>query len=255
MVMITFARGPLAWIRGTLPALLVVVSLPLFLITASVAWSVNDAGLYRRGFERYNVSTVTRITGPDLIQAGAEIRRYFNSRQEPLAVQTKIQGIRQDLFNQREVLHMADVKRLVWGVYGVAAVTGGYLLLLTLAGLAWKPKRYAPILARLYLLGGTLTLVLLLLLGLLALGGFDRLFLVFHQISFSNDLWQLNPYTDYLLMMFPQPFWFYAAVWVATFTVVGALVAMIVSGVYLFTHGRRLKKEGPLPASQPKRAL
>ena len=238
-----------------LPALLVVVSLPLFLITASVAWSVNDQGLYRRGFERYDVSTVTRITDPDLLQAGAEIRSYFNSRQEPLAVRTKIQGIEQELFNRREVLHMADVKRLIWLVYGVAAATGGYLLLSTLAGLAWKPKRHAPVLAKLYLSGGVLTLALLLVFGLLALGGFDRLFLTFHQISFSNDLWQLNQNTDYLLMMFPQQFWFYATVWVTTFTVVGALVAMIISGGYLITHRGSYKEEAPLPANQPERAL
>ena len=253
--MITSALRPLARIGGSLPALLVVVSLPLFLITASVAWSVNDGGLYRRGFERYDVSTVTRITDPDLILAGAEIRRYFNSRQEPLSVRTRIQGIEQDLFNRREVLHMADVKGLVWGVYGVAAATGGYLLLLTVAGLGWKPKRYAPILAKLYLSGGILTLAMLLVVGLLALGGFDRLFLTFHQISFSNDLWQLNQNTDYLLMMFPQEFCFYATVWVVTITVVGASVAMIISGVYLFTRHRSLKKEASPSTGGLERAL
>ena len=251
----TSAIHRLTRFSGILAAFLVVVSLPLFLITASISWSVNDQGLYRRGFERYDVSIVTRITGPDLIQAGAEIRGYFNSRQEPLSVQTKIQGIHQELFNRREILHMADVKRLIWLVYGVAAATGGYLLLMTLAGLAWKPQKHAPILAKLYLSGGVLTLGLLVLIGLLSLGGFDRLFLKFHQISFSNDLWQLNQNTDYLLMMFPQPFWFYATVWVATFTVAGALVAMIISGSYLFSYYRQLKKEAPLPASQPERAL
>jgi integral membrane protein (TIGR01906 family) len=243
MTMNAPALRRLVRLSGYVAAFLVMISLPLFLITASIGWSVNDQGLYRRGFERYDVSIITRITGPDLIQAGAEIRGYFNSRQEPLSVQTKIRGIHQELFNRREVLHMADVKRLIWWVYGMAAATGGYLLLITLAGLAWKPKRHAPILAKLYLSGGVLTLGLLLMVGLLSLGGFDRLFLMFHQISFSNDLWQLNQNTDYLLMMFPAPFWFYATVWVATFTVAGALVAMIVSGGYLFTYSRSLKKE------------
>ena len=245
------ALRPLAW----LPGILMVVAVPLFLITASVAWSVNDPGLYRRGFERYNVSTVTRITEPDLIQAGAEMRRYFNSRREPLAVRTRIRGSEQELFNRREVLHMADVKRLVWGVYGVASVTGGYLLLLTVAGLVWKPRRHAPILARVFLLGGILTLALLLVVGLLAVAGFDRLFLTFHQISFGNDLWQLDPNTDYLLMMFPEAFWFYSTVWVVTFAVVGALVAIMISGGYLLSHRRSLTKEAPVPAGQPERAL
>ena len=35
---------------------------------------------------------------------------------------------------------------------------------------------------------------------------FDYFFILFHKISFSNDLWILNPKTDYLIMMFPENF-------------------------------------------------
>ena len=56
-------------------------------------------------------------------------------------------------------------------------------------------------------------------------------------------------------MVFPRPFWFYATVWVATFTVLGALVAMIISGGYLLSYRQSLKKEAPLPANQSERAL
>ena len=92
---------------------------------------------------------------------------------------------------------MADVKQLIWGVYAAAAVSGAYLLAITMlaitiGGSSWKPGRYGAAVAWLYLSGGVLTLVLLLLVGLLALTGFEGLFLAFHRISFSNDLWQLN---------------------------------------------------------------
>ncbi len=221
-----------------IPGFLFVASVPLFLIAASVTYAINDAGLYNRGFQRYHVSSITGITVPDLVQAGGELRRYFNSRREPLSVRTRVYGVEQELFNQREVRHMADVKRLIWGVYALGGITGVYLLVLTLAGLAWRPQMYAARLARYYLRGGILTLALILAVGLFSLVGFDSLFLVFHQISFRNDLWQLNPYTDYLLMMFPQGFWFDSTIRVATVTVIGAVMAVVAPGSYLLWQRR-----------------
>ena len=221
-----------------IPGFLFVASIPLFLIAASVTYAINDAGLYNRGFQRYHISAITGITVPDLVQAGAELRRYFNSRLEPLSVRTRIYGLEQELFNPREVRHMADVKRLIWGVYAVGGITGVYLLVFTVGGLVWRPQIYAPRLARYYLRGGILTLALILAIGLFSLVGFDTLFLMFHQISFRNDLWQLNPNTDYLLIMFPQGFWFDSTALVAAITIIGSVVAVVVSGSYLLWRRR-----------------
>ena len=69
-----------------LPAALFILAVPLFLVTASVAWAFNNPGIYQRGFEKYNVSLATGITDADLIQVGADIRHYFNSTEEPLLV-------------------------------------------------------------------------------------------------------------------------------------------------------------------------
>ncbi len=219
-------------------AFLLVAATPLFIVTASVAWAVNDGGLYRRGFREYQVSAITRITEEELDRVGAEIRRYFNSGAEPLYVTAKVGGIERELFNRREVLHMVDVKRLVRGVYIVAAVTGTFLLLTTVAGVTLLRRRLAPVLAFAWALGGGATLALLLLVGLLALVGFDRLFLLFHQISFRNDLWQLDPRSDFLLMLFPQEFWFYATMRVAATSALGGLLALGIAGGWLLWRQR-----------------
>jgi integral membrane protein (TIGR01906 family) len=56
--------------------------------------------------------------------------------------------------------------------------------------------------------GGGLTLLLVLAMGLGALFDFDWLFWQFHLISFANDFWLLDPTRDYLVMLFPQGFWY-----------------------------------------------
>ncbi len=218
-----------AWI----PALLFVLAVPVFLVTASVSWAFNDPGVYHRGFQKYGISRTTGITDADLRQVGADLRRYFNSRQEPLAVVTTVYGAEQTLFKPREVLHMADVKRLVQRVYLLCLASGVYLLAATAWGFTSQRRHFVPWLAQRALWGGCLTLGLVVAVGLFALTGFDSLFLKFHQISFANDFWLLDPRTDYLLLLFPQGFWFDVTMRVVALVVGGAAVLTATCGGYL----------------------
>ena len=220
-------------------AALFILAVPLFLIAGSVTWAVNDGGLYRRGFDRYDISLYSGIAPADLERVGAELRRYFNSTQEPLQVRAAVFGMKRDLFNPREVAHMKDVKHLIWGTYAVAAIAALYLLAATAAGFIRQGPAFTPQLARWLLAGGLTTLGIIAAIGGFALVGFDTLFLLFHRISFANDLWQLNPRTDYLLIMFPLGFWFDATMRVAlTATATALLLTATAAGYHLY-HQRR----------------
>ena len=223
---------------------LFVLAVPLLLIGGSVAWAVNDGGLYRRGFARYDISLYTGITSADLERVGGDLRRYFNSTEEPLSVQVAIFGLERDLFNQREVAHMRDVKRLIWGTYAVAAAAGLYLLTVIIAGFVRQGRAFTPWLARRLLAGGLATLGLIAAVGGFALVGFDSLFLLFHRISFANDLWQLDPRTDYLLIMFPLGFWFDATIRVALTAAAGAVVLAVMGGGYWVYRRRGFSHPG-----------
>ncbi len=81
-------------------------------------------------------------------------------------------------------------------------------------------------------------------LGLGTLLGFDQLFLQFHLLSFANDFWQLDPTRDYLIMLFPQGFWYDATLFCALGTAAGAVVLGGVAGGYLlFTRSRATPQE------------
>jgi integral membrane protein (TIGR01906 family) len=134
---------------------------------------------------------------------------------------------------------MRDVKGLVQGVYLLAAISFVFLLVVKGAGYYIWRWAFAPQMALLGLYGACLTLALVLSVGLFALVGFDSLFLLFHQVSFTNDLWQLDPRSDYLLIMFPQGFWFDATIRVAATTIAGAVLIAAVSGGYLWYSRRR----------------
>ena len=234
-----------------LPVVLFAAAVPLLLICASVTWAVNEIRLYEHGFDTYDVPLVTGIEREDLVVAAKEIRGYFNSTSEPLDVRTRIFGEERDLFNHREVLHMYDVKRLIWGVYGFGAAAALYLLGFLCVGLRLEGGAVGPRAARGAVWGAGLTVCVVVLVGLLSVTGFDSLFLFFHEVSFSNDFWMLDPRRDYLVMMFPQGFWFDATMFVALVTVGLAALILASAGAVRLLRSWRERRRDRLTAQHP----
>ena len=109
-------------------AVVFVALVPIFLIALNVRWVVNFPPLYAYGFDRYDIPRYTGIQRDELISAGSQIRDYFSNDDELLAVDVVVRGVRvMNLYNEREVLHMRDVKALVRGVNRVSEVAGLYL--------------------------------------------------------------------------------------------------------------------------------
>ena len=231
-------------------AVLFVVALPLLFIAVSVTWAINDLGLYEYGFDRYRVTSVTGIEKADLMAVAREIRSYFNSSTEPLAVTTRVFGEERVLFNEKEVIHMHDVKKLVRGVYWVGVGSAIFIVAFIAAGFYLHRREFLRSLARLGLYGSAVTIGLTVLVGLMSLISFNFLFTLFHELSFANDFWQLNPQRDFLVMMFPSGFWFDAAMLVVGLVVLqAAIVAGTVGSVALYNRRQSRKRSAePSPS-------
>jgi len=205
----------------------------ILLLTASIGWEVNSLWLYKYGFEKYNVSQTTGLAQPELAKAATGLISYFNSGEEYISLTVMKDGKPFELFNQREVAHLRDVKGLIRLDYYLLLGTLIYVLSYAVASLCWRRKRYWRWLAWGVVGGGGITLALMMVLGLGALFNFDQLFYRFHLISFTNELWQLDPARDYLIMLFPQGFWYDAAIFCALATAGLAIILGGVAGGYL----------------------
>jgi len=118
-------------------------------------------------------------------------------------------------------------------VFAAWLISIAAILLSTVALLAPNPSPGARSLARATAIGGVTAAVLV---GLVAVGAsldFSQLFLQFHFLSFSNDLWLLDPRRDRLIQLFPEGFFFDAALRIGVQTVLfglgvaGASVAVL----------------------------
>lgn len=208
-----------------------IICLPILLLTASLSGTVNSLWLYRYGFDKYGVSQTTGLEQSELDKAVCGLIDYFNSGDEPINIIVVKDGKPFTLFNEREVAHLRDVKRLLRLVYWLLLGTLVYALVyLGLSLFLWRDRRR---LAWGLAGGSCLTLALMLILGLGTLLNFDWLFWQFHLISFANDLWLLNPTRDYLIMLFPRGLWYDVFLFWAVTTAVGAVILGGVGGWYV----------------------
>jgi len=226
------------------------LALPLALIAANVRFAFSDEHVYEYSIDHYGVPDVTGISRADLIAATDDIRAYFTNDEDYLRTVVHDQdGAVVPLFNAREVLHMHDVKSLVRVIYGLGTVALIYVLAYIVCVVVWAQEESPAMLARRLLQACAGTVVALVLFGVAAFtGGFDALFVKFHELVFSNNYWQLDPARDHLVQMFPEGFWSDATLLLAVMTVVELAAISWLS--YLYLRRQRTGAEVP-PVAAP----
>jgi len=216
---------------------LLIICLPILLLSGSIAIAANGQWLYEFGFEKYDVSRTTNIAPEELSKAASGLISYFNSNEEYIDVVVEKNGKPFTLFNERESIHLKDVKALFRLDYYLLGGTLFYTLIFLGVSLLAESKRRFRVGI---MWGSALTLMIMVLLGAGMATNFEKLFRQFHLLSFANDMWLLNPATDYLIMLFPGGFWLDAAVFCAVVTAVPAVIFGGLSLWYLQRERRPL---------------
>ncbi len=189
---------------------LLVCCVPLLFITGTIRWQINELRLYEYGFNKYEVSQDTGIGNPELKKVARHLIDYFNSKTDTAQIIVARGDKEFGLFNERELIHLRDVRGLVQKVYIVQTITLSLIAILVFI-LKFVFRTKWPVFVRAVSWGSVLTLCITVSLALWALLDFERLFLLFHLVSFPNEYWILDPATDYLIRLFPGGFFYDAA--------------------------------------------
>ena len=228
-------------ILGTITKWIFILTLPALLISATIAVEFNSHGLYNRGYQKYGVSQTTGLSQAELEKVTTGLINYFNSSEEYLSLTVIKDSQPFKLFNQREIAPMKDVKRLVRLDYHLLLGTALYIGANAGICLLWRRRRYWRRLIRGVAIGSSLALGVIVAMGLAStVMDFDQLFLKFHYLAFTNQLWMLDPTKDYLIMLFPQGFWYDAVMLFAKITIGVAVTLGGVAGGYLWRTRRRV---------------
>lgn len=128
------------------------------------------------------------------------------------------------LYNSRELKHMLDVQdvfQIVSQLWSLAIV-----LLLVILLIFWLQKKSWPTFISAVKMGSLVTAGIIAVVGLLAVLAWKMWFLVFHEVFFAAGSWTFN-FSDTLIRLFPEKFWFDAAVNISLMSLVVSLIIFI----------------------------
>ena len=207
---------------------IIIIAMPFFLglgmILAVIAWDYPAFEYGRIAPDRYGFTPEERL---DYAHATLDYLQRTEPSEEVIFLLEELQlpNSTDPLYNEAEIGHMLDVKdltdgiRTLWWVTAVLVIAGlGFLLLQS----ALRPIGYRAIYQ-----GGLATVIILAAIALFIGVGWSIFFVQFHELLFPPGTWTFR-YTDSLIRLFPEQFWFDIGVIMS----VGALLlGVVVTGI------------------------
>jgi len=218
-----------------------IVSIPILLFSVTIAWAFNSLWIYKAGFTKYDVGQTLGLSSLELDRSASELIAYFNNPdQEFLDINvTYNTGVTAPLYDQADIQHMKDVKKVIWLDYNLLLSAVIYSLVYILVSVIWNKRngRREIVLGTTW--GGGLTVALLCFLGIFVVTSFDSFFITFHEIFFPQGNWQF-PFGDHMITLFPDGFWSNVTTLVGLVVLILAIIIWCVGFVLLRSNKRRL---------------
>lgn len=215
---------------------IIIVGVPVLLILFAVRLVMTDAFLrfeyLRDGFPQdvYGFTTEDR-----LYYAPYALNYLLNGEDISYLSELEFLDTRQPLFNARELRHMFDVKQVTQAAF-TSAIVLAFTVLAAMLALRFRHGsrdrlRYA------LMRGAYATFALIILIVVLAVVGWEVFFTGFHRLFFEGDTW-LFAWSDTLIRLFPEQFWFDAAIAIGVLTIFGALLILLAASLTKRLTGR-----------------
>ena len=205
----------------------------VFCILFSVFTVANTNSFYTEQYAKVNAEKNTGMSMEDLDKTTTMLLDYLNDRRDDLSLEVTKYGIEEQVFDEREISHMVDVKNL----YATAAKVMYISIALALIILAYLfikdgKARFFISAVKGYKTSLAAAVILCVIFGLAFTMGFNSFWTLFHETVFTNDLWLLDPRTSTMINMYPLPFWLamctdmlvrFAVIFIAIFPVLNTM--------------------------------
>lgn len=187
---------------------------------------------FENEYTKYNVAKTVGMEINDLMYVTDEMMDYLKDTRDNLDITTTINGETREFFNSREKSHMIDVKDLFLKAMDMRKCA--YIILILAIGFLIIIKSdYKYIIARTFQIGSVIFAILSLILGAIISTDFTKYFTIFHEMFFDNDLWILDPATDLLVNIVPEPFFIDTAFFIGVVFVLVISLIFIICTIYI----------------------
>jgi len=168
----------------------------------------------------------------ELEKNGVELEEKFEMKDDVLFYLNGGGNLSEDFFNEKEIIHLKDVRNLIIIAKGIL-VGLLFLLFLALIFILMDDARKLMTFQKIFV-GTGLGVLVFSIISFLLKTKFHFFFIIFHKVLFRNDYWMLNPATDNLIILFPQQFFIDFVVAVYSNALIIALFMLIIGLILHF---------------------
>lgn len=229
-------RRSVNWVFVTFAAIGTILLVLAFLVSIVEA-AAFDPAYYEHEYAKNGTAQYVGVPEETLNEATENLLRYLEGDRENLDMSVSIDGIEREYYNEREKLHMADVRdlnqnavRFMWTGY----IAGGALLA---AAYFFSRRKYLVWAACFFAIVGVLAAFLAI--GIWGAIDFTSFWIRFHHIFFRNDLWTFDPATSLLIRMFEEQFFLDLVGQILIWFLSGTAAVLVFTGFLAYKGKRR----------------
>lgn len=183
-------------------SILLIITLPTIFLLTSVDIAASDMDFFEAKYKEYDRPEKTGISHENLMKVTQELLSYLKGDRDNIIIYTEINGENRQVFMEREVLHLKDVKVLFQRGYLIRNIS----VIIALISIVFLFINNKKLFSKSFIVASLIPVGLMALLSIPLIINFYETFTIFHEIFFTNDLWLLDPKTEVLIQMYPLQF-------------------------------------------------
>ncbi len=214
-------------------------------ILLSVIFTISfDHSFYAYEYKTYGQAEKIGMSDEDLMNSTTTLLDYIEGKRDDIVVEATVDGNTIDVFNERETLHMVDVKELFQkaDMARNIALWGGLILLIVI--LARHRDGWLSLLRDTYRYSLLILGIFIGALGIWAAVDFYDFWVDFHYLFFDNTLFFLDPNTSIMINMFPENFFFDLVFRIIlVFVIIAVVLGVMIRWMYILKQRKVLQND------------
>lgn len=211
------------------------------ILLTSVDYHCFNFNFYKQAYIKLDTANSIGISQSDLEASTLVLLDYLQDKRSDIDLDITKDNQSTKAFNKRESDHMIDVKNLYQNAILVRNICIIVAIISLIIMIKYQGKAMLLSISQAFLKVSILFILIISFLGLYAYVDFNSFWTNFHQVFFTNDLWLLNPNTDMMINLFPEPF-FYELVMRIVITFAICFIACIITSILYYR--KKVKQYG-----------
>lgn len=179
----------------------------MFIVCAAV-FSIQsialDPDFYTTRYEQMELASDLNVSNQDLNDSIIVLLDYIQDERQDMDITITRNGQAVEAFNTKEKTHMVDVKALYQNAITVGIVCFVFMIGILVYFFVKEKKLMISYLSKGMIQASICLGIVLLFFGMWIVYDFTGFWTWFHTVFFSNDLWLLDPRTDFMICMLPE---------------------------------------------------